>query len=274
MIFCPNKNSKEFKKLVSSVGENRAYFLWNKYEGIVPDSYFTKNELISISDINFNKDYFIENIENIKKEKANGSKNIGLYSFKDKFVKLVKSKRKLSKENLNTLRDRVSDMDNVYPALEIIDLPNGSQAIVMDKANGKIGNELSESEINEIPQAHWDKFEKTIRELSKRGIQTDLTKRSNVLYDKNKGFQFIDLEGASIEGDSTNKFFKKDDKEFYYDFEKYPFFPRLYKSAKQIFTDIGNPGETNAKGELNTEVSKNYTNITYSSFRESSSNVT
>ena len=267
MIYCPNKNSKEFQDLASSVGENRAYFLWNKYKGEVPDSYFTKNELISISDINFNKDYFIENIENIKKEKANGSKNIGLYSFKDKFVKLVKSKRKLSKENLNTLRDRVSDMDNVYPALEIIDLPNGSQAIVMDKANGKIGNELSESEINEIPQAHWDKFEKTIRELSKRGIQTDLTKRSNVLYDKNKGFQFIDLEGASIEGDATNKFFKKDDKEFYYDFEKYPFFPRLYKSAKQIFTDIGHPGETNAKGEVtakfltqekNDEVSKNF----------------
>jgi len=36
MIFCPNKNSKEFKELVSSVGENRAYFLWNKYEGNVP----------------------------------------------------------------------------------------------------------------------------------------------------------------------------------------------------------------------------------------------
>jgi hypothetical protein len=41
MIYCPNKNSKEFKKLVSSVGENRAYFLWNKYEGNVPQSYFS-----------------------------------------------------------------------------------------------------------------------------------------------------------------------------------------------------------------------------------------
>jgi hypothetical protein len=29
-----------------------------------------------------------------------------------------------------------------------------------------------------------------------------------VLYDKDKGFQFIDLEGASIEGDATTKFLK------------------------------------------------------------------
>lgn len=41
MIFCPNKNSKEFKELSSLVGENQAYFLWNKYEGNVPKSYFT-----------------------------------------------------------------------------------------------------------------------------------------------------------------------------------------------------------------------------------------
>ncbi|HQJ57084.1 MAG TPA: hypothetical protein PLH46_05525 [Caldisericia bacterium] len=41
MIFCPNKNSKEFKELVSSVGENRAYFLWNKYKGEVPKSVYS-----------------------------------------------------------------------------------------------------------------------------------------------------------------------------------------------------------------------------------------
>ena len=196
------------------------------------------NVTVSTKDKNFNKEEFVRDIDKLEKEKKNGSKNIGLYSFKDKFVKVVKSKRKLSKEDLNRLRDRVSDIDNVYPALEIIDLPNGSQAIVMDKASGKIGNELTQKEIDNIPQEHWDKFEQTIRELSKRGVQTDLTKRSNVLYDKDKGFQFIDLEGASIEGDSTNKFFKKDGKEYYYNFEKYTFFPKEYKSAKEIFTDI------------------------------------
>ena len=196
------------------------------------------NITVSTKDKVFNKEEFVRDIDKLEKEKANGSRNIGLYSFKNKFVKVVKSKRNVSKEDVNRLRERVSDMDNVYPALEIIDLPNGSQAIVMDKASGKIGNELTQKEIDNIPQEHWDKFEQTIRELSKRGVQTDLTKRSNVLYDKDKGFQFIDLEGASIEGDSTNKFFKKDGKEYYYNFEKYTFFPKEYKSAKEIFTNI------------------------------------
>ena len=41
MIFCPNKNSKEFQDLVSSVGENQAYFLWNKYKGEVPKSVYS-----------------------------------------------------------------------------------------------------------------------------------------------------------------------------------------------------------------------------------------
>ena len=56
---------------------------------------------------------------------------------------------------------RVKGLDNVFPALEIIDLPNGSQAIVMDKANGKIGNELTKTETDNIPQEHWNKLEET-----------------------------------------------------------------------------------------------------------------
>jgi len=226
------------KDILALVHQSKSLTTQEAKDKVVGSGVGGDNVTVSTNDKNFNKEEFVRDIDKLEKEKANGSKNIGLYSFKDKFVKLVKSKRKLSKEDLNRLRFRVSDMDNVYPALEIIDLPNGSQAIVMDKASGKIGNELTSEEIDNIPQEHWDKFEQTIRGLSNRGIQTDLTKRSNLLYDKDKGFQFIDLEGASIEGDATNKFFKKDGKEYYYNFEKYTFFPKEYKSAKEIFTDI------------------------------------
>jgi len=41
MIFCPNKNSKEFQELSSLVGENQAYFLWNEYKGEVPKSVYS-----------------------------------------------------------------------------------------------------------------------------------------------------------------------------------------------------------------------------------------
>jgi hypothetical protein len=61
--------------------------------------------------------------------------------------------------------------------------------IVMDKATGKIGNELTSG--NNIPQEHWDKFEATIRELSKRGIQTDLTKEAMCFMIKTRVFSLL-----------------------------------------------------------------------------------
>jgi hypothetical protein len=38
MATCPNKNLEEWKLLVSSRGEDAAYYLWDKYEGNVPES--------------------------------------------------------------------------------------------------------------------------------------------------------------------------------------------------------------------------------------------
>lgn len=196
---------------------------------------------------NFNEEEFVRDIDILEREKPSGSRNIGLFAFKDKFVKLIKGKRKTSKENLSRLRERVADMPNVFPGLEVIDLPGGKQAVVMDRATGKLASELTQEEIDSIPQEHWDGFEQTVRELSDRGVQTDLTKRSNFLYDKDKGFQFIDLEAASMDGSPTNKFFKEGDKEFYYDFEMYPVFPIEYTSAKDMFTNIESTPETKAE---------------------------
>jgi hypothetical protein len=106
------------------------------------------------------------------------------------------------------------------------------------KLPGKSAEGLTDKEIEAIPQAHWDKFEQTVRELSKRGVQTDLTKRSNLFYDHEKGFSFIDIEGASRDGSPTNKFVEKDGKEHYYPFERYPVLPKEYTSAKDIFNNI------------------------------------
>ena len=42
MATCPNKNLNEWKSLVASRGENIAYYLWDKYEGEVPVSEYSK----------------------------------------------------------------------------------------------------------------------------------------------------------------------------------------------------------------------------------------
>ena len=44
MITCPLITSKEWKDLVNSVGETKAYGLWSVYKGDVPEKYYTKVE--------------------------------------------------------------------------------------------------------------------------------------------------------------------------------------------------------------------------------------
>ena len=41
MATCPNKNTKEWKTLVSAQGEDMAYYLWDKFDGNVPEEYNT-----------------------------------------------------------------------------------------------------------------------------------------------------------------------------------------------------------------------------------------
>lgn len=41
MATCPNKNTKEWKDLVKAQGEDMSYYLWDKFEGNVPEEYNT-----------------------------------------------------------------------------------------------------------------------------------------------------------------------------------------------------------------------------------------
>ncbi len=53
-MICPNKNSKAWKSLVTTRGEDMAYILWNAYNGDVPEGeYFVQEEEPSLSDARF-----------------------------------------------------------------------------------------------------------------------------------------------------------------------------------------------------------------------------
>lgn len=183
----------------------------------------------------FKKDYESGSLQ--RNKNATGGRNIGIFDYKDKIVKLVKSKRAISKATIDLMRERLSDMDNVFNPTDIIRLEDGSIAILMDKATGKDSGTLSKSEIDAIPQEQWDKFEQDIRELSDRGVKVDLTKRSNFFYDKNKGFQFLDID--NIQEEPTDKFFKDaNGKEMYYPFERNRVFPKEFTNAKDLFDRI------------------------------------
>jgi hypothetical protein len=167
-----------------------------------------------------------------------GGKNIGIYPYSSYIIKRVKPNRAFRQEDVDRLAQRVSGMERVIVPKAIITLKDGSQAIVMDKATGIGAEKLNDDQINKIPQEHWDNFLQDIKELSKRGIQTDLSKRSNFFYDSSKGFQLLDIEGASIDGDPTSKFFEKDGQQYYYSYEKYPFMPKKFTSSKEMFLKI------------------------------------
>ena len=104
MIFCPNKNSKQFQDLISSVGENRAYFLWDKFKGEVPSSYYkiTKSES---KELNYSQALdlarqflpgFSERDLKFVTEKALGKDNLGEY--KKGIISVLSDKQLNSKE--------------------------------------------------------------------------------------------------------------------------------------------------------------------------------
>ena len=184
---------------------------------------------------NFKKDY---NNGNLIKGEYGGSRNLGVFDYDGKIVKVVQNRRLTSPDQIKLIKNKLSDMDNVYFPEKSIDLGNNKSAIIMSKASGVDASKLTKEDIFNIPKNHWDKLEMDIRKLSDRGIETDLSKRDNLFYDKNIGFQFIDINKISIDGSSTGKFFKKDGIEYYYPFERYKVFPKKFENAKKMFEDI------------------------------------
>lgn len=190
----------------------------------------------------FDRNNFIANETLYQQDAQRGSRNFGVYKFEDAFIKVVKRVRGFTQEQVQVLQDRVQDLPNIYAPTEVFDLPQSGkhnrQGIIMKLAEGTNGEDLTEEEIESIPDEHWASFEATIRTLSERGIQTDLTKRGNFIYDKTRGFLFIDIEKASTNTEPTGKFFKIEGREMYYPFERFRVLPRVYSSAKKLFTDI------------------------------------
>ena len=68
---------------------------------------------------------------------------------------------------------------------------------VQQKATGIGMDKMTADQIKKIPQKHKLNFENDVRELENAKISIDPSKRSNFVYDPNKGIQFIDLGGVT-----------------------------------------------------------------------------
>ena len=174
----------------------------------------------------------------ISKGEYKGGRNLGVFDFEDKIIKVVKEKRQIPEDQVALMQERLGDMSNVYFPKKSIDLGEGKYGVVMEKAKGVDASRLTKEDIENIPKEHWDKLEADVRELSKRGAQVDLTKRDNLFYDKNEGFSFIDIEGVSVDKSPTNKFFVKDGVEYYFPFERYPLNAKRFEGGRKMFENI------------------------------------
>ena len=46
-MICPNKNTKEWKNLVTIQGESEAYLLWTAYQGNVPEQFYSRTKPVT-----------------------------------------------------------------------------------------------------------------------------------------------------------------------------------------------------------------------------------
>jgi hypothetical protein len=197
------------------------------------------NNLPSLDD----KHDFLANMDSYRLENS-GSRNFGIFKYKNQIIKIAKKEKSLKQETARELREVVQNLglkDRVIIAKDIIDVDyNGipSCLIVMPIAFGIQADKLPKGYIENIPMHHFEQFENDVRSLSEVGVAIDLTKRSNFFYSATKGFVFIDIDVYTAK--PTNKFIEKDGKQFYYEFERFPYFPKEYTNSRDLFLNISN----------------------------------
>lgn len=123
MITCPNKSSKEFKRLVEYLGnETKAYGVWDAYEGNIPESYYQPKlnsespEINQTSNLTDKEFYQIENDINRKFAELNEEESNSIYeklsdeNTKTKVFKQVDDKMKYFLQQVGV---QVKSYDNI-----------------------------------------------------------------------------------------------------------------------------------------------------------------
>ncbi len=71
-------------------------------------------------------------------------------------------------EQVARLQEATKDLPHVFVPKEVFNLAGGEQVVVMNIAEGVSCDKLTPEQIDAIPAAHFQAFEKTMRTLSER----------------------------------------------------------------------------------------------------------
>lgn len=119
-LFCPNINSPEYKKLLSAVdgNSNLAYYYWNKFEGNLPNDFYTNTQQVDTQEVvKDSTDYILKSIDILSTPKA-----------KQVFDKGVKNNWSIDK------------------ILQELAIPKEQKQLLIDSYNELLDNELKKFE--------------------------------------------------------------------------------------------------------------------------------
>jgi hypothetical protein len=192
MHFNEVSNNAPFKSLLSSFIKN------DSVKRMINDSKSSKY-------ITNRREAF--NVLNKFVEEYNEDSNKDIHSYEGMTINVTRPNNKLENSKLKLINDRLHKVSNVSIPLAVYNLQDGKQAVAFAKVPGINAGMLSKAQIESIPTKDWIKLEKTARVLANRGVKVDLTKRSNLNYDRNKGFYFnniVDIQTKAVPFKSFN----------------------------------------------------------------------
>lgn len=194
MATCPNKSHPDWNKLVEAKGEDMAYYLWNKYDGEVPDSEFPiKEETIPESSKQI---YFSLGNWNIYQKEANNIlRSERVYDRDPNIEDIARINRRLKRIS-DSIGDYTWTLRKSYAGNWYIAGYKGGNVLANNYSSPYARNIFGQ--INEVPasRASQETLKKIREVIAKMGIKMD------TLQNYLKGNPDVNAKGASALADA------------------------------------------------------------------------
>ena len=186
----------------------------------VPNSFVNFKSLTSAAKnkgnaLRTNQEEIVKNFNDFNnKTYTGGSNNLGVTPIGDNYI--VRHSDKGYGDHANDMLIMSQGIDNprVMRTVQVGEDNLGRTHQVQQRASGVTLDKLTQEQIDQIPLDHYKQLEADLNYLRERNIGIDPSKGDNFFYDKDKGFQFIDLSRSENPSNSMDNIFstlKSDD---------------------------------------------------------------
>ena len=186
----------------------------------VPNSFVNFKSLTSAAKnkgnaLRTNQEEIVKNFNDFNnKTYTGGGNNLGVTPIGDNYI--VRHSDKGYGDHANDMLIMSQGIDNprVMRTVQVGEDNLGRTHQVQQRASGVTLDKLTQEQIDQIPLDHYKQLEADLNYLRERNIGIDPSKGDNFFYDKDKGFQFIDLSRSENPSNAMDNIFstlKSDD---------------------------------------------------------------